>query len=96
MGEDDHTQFHGVTYLGSASVNAPRSETEITRNMIILNEQSQMAIPVTLLVPSTSEGICRYTGPYIGLVLHLVYVSFFYIESIIIILNSAFPNIALF
>ena len=49
--------FTAVTYLGSAAVNAPRSETEINRNMAILNSQSQMAIPVTLSVPSHSEGI---------------------------------------
>lgn len=55
--EGECTVFTGVTYLGSAAVNAPRSETEINRNMAIFNDQSQMAIPVTLSVPSHSEGI---------------------------------------
>ena len=55
--QGDHSiVFTGVTYLGSATVNAPRSELEINRNMMILNEQSQMAIPVVLSVPSHSEG----------------------------------------
>jgi len=49
--------FSAVTYLGSAAVNAPRSEAEINRNMAILNQQSQMAIPITLSVPNHSEGI---------------------------------------
>lgn len=51
--------FHGVTYLGCASVNAPRSEVEIYRNMAVLNDQSQMAIPIVLSVPSTSDGVVR-------------------------------------
>ena len=59
-GPDECIVFTGVTYLGSASVNAPRSEVEINRNMAVLNDQSQMAIPVTLEVPSTSEGTVRY------------------------------------
>ena len=53
------TLFPGITYLGSATVNAPRSEVEINRNMAILNDQSQMAIPVVLSVPPTSEGTVR-------------------------------------
>ena len=53
---EDAIIFTGVTYLGSATVNAPRSEMEIYRNMSILNEESQMAIPVTLSVPTNSEG----------------------------------------
>lgn len=52
--EDTDTVFNGVTYLGCALVNAPRSEVEIYRNMAILNEQTQMAIPIILLVPNTS------------------------------------------
>lgn len=55
----DYTVFNGVTYLGCATVNAPRSEVEIYRNMAILNEQSKMAIPIALSVPSTSDGIVK-------------------------------------
>jgi len=57
--EGDNTVFTELTYLGSAAVDAPRSEMEITRNMKVLNTQSQMAIPVTLSVPAHSEGIVR-------------------------------------
>jgi len=57
--EGDNTVFTELTYLGSATVDAPRSETEINRNMKVLNAQSQMAIPVTLSVPAHSEGIVR-------------------------------------
>jgi hypothetical protein len=57
--EDDTTVFTGVTYLGSALVDAPRSQTEITRNMVVLNSQHGMAIPVSLSVPGHSEGIVR-------------------------------------
>lgn len=55
--------FNGVTYLGCASVNAPRSEVEIYRNMAVLNEQSQSAIPVVLSVPSTADGTVRLLDP---------------------------------
>ena len=58
--EEGTVMFTGVTYLGSATVNAPRSETEISRNMAVLNEQTQMVIPVTLSVPATSEGTVRF------------------------------------
>ncbi|CAL1530550.1 unnamed protein product [Lymnaea stagnalis] len=59
----DCTIFNGVTYLGCAMVNAPRSEAEIYRNMAVLNQHSQMAIPVALSVPATSEGIVRLLDP---------------------------------
>ncbi|CAF3840973.1 unnamed protein product, partial [Rotaria magnacalcarata] len=55
--------FHRVTYLGSASVNAPRSEDELNRNMAILNEQSKMPIEVTLCVPDNSNGVVRLLDP---------------------------------
>ncbi len=57
--EGDCLVFPEVTYLGAASVNAPRSEVEINRNMKVMNEQTQMAIPVILNVPNTSEGTVR-------------------------------------
>ncbi|KAL8585574.1 hypothetical protein ACOMHN_050333 [Nucella lapillus] len=59
----DCTVFNGVTYLGCAMVNAPRSEVEIYRNMAILNSQTQSAIPIILSVPSTSEGNVRLLDP---------------------------------
>ncbi|XP_041370237.1 rab GTPase-activating protein 1-like [Gigantopelta aegis] len=59
----DCTVFNGVTYLGCASVNAPRSEVEIYRNMAVLNEQSKMVIPVVLSVPNTSEGVVTLFDP---------------------------------
>ncbi|XP_059143523.1 rab GTPase-activating protein 1-like isoform X2 [Physella acuta] len=59
----DCTIFNGVTYLGCAMVNAPRSEGEIYRNMAVLNQHSQMSIPVALSVPATSEGIVRLLEP---------------------------------
>jgi hypothetical protein len=55
--------FHGVTYLGSASINAPRSEEELNRNMAILNEQSKMSIEVTLSVPENATGVVRLLDP---------------------------------
>lgn len=54
--------FHGVTYLGCATVNAPRSEVEIYRNMAVLNEQSKGDIPIILSVPATADGTVRYAN----------------------------------
>ncbi|XP_063424247.1 rab GTPase-activating protein 1-like isoform X2 [Mytilus trossulus] len=61
--EETDTVFNGVTYLGCALVNAPRSEVEIYRNMAILNEQTQMVIPIILSVPNTSIGNIRLIDP---------------------------------
>ncbi|XP_068203529.1 rab GTPase-activating protein 1-like isoform X4 [Palaemon carinicauda] len=53
----DYTIFNRVMYLGAASINAPRSEAEIQRNMAILNAQAQeQALEVSVSVPSNSEG----------------------------------------
>ncbi|XP_073988097.1 rab GTPase-activating protein 1-like [Rhodnius prolixus] len=52
----DCTIFHGVSYLGAAQMNAPKSETEIQRNMVILNEQTAEAIKVSVSIPSCSDG----------------------------------------
>ncbi|XP_062575397.1 rab GTPase-activating protein 1-like isoform X4 [Saccostrea cucullata] len=61
--DEGYTTFNGVTYLGCALVNAPRSEVEIYRNMSILNEQSKQAIPIELYIPRTSEGNVRLVDP---------------------------------
>ncbi|CAK9821815.1 Rab GTPase-activating protein 1 [Anthophora retusa] len=55
---EECTIFNGVTYLGSATINAPKSECEIQRNMNILNaEQSlNLGIKVSVSVPSSSQG----------------------------------------
>ncbi|XP_037071669.1 rab GTPase-activating protein 1-like, partial [Pollicipes pollicipes] len=55
---NDHAMFHRVFYLGAASINAPRSEPEIQRNMAILNaeEAGRQAIPVCVAVPTTPQG----------------------------------------
>jgi Rab GTPase-activating protein 1 len=49
------TLFSGVIYLGCASVNAPKSETEINRIMSTLNEQGKVAIEVKMSIPKTIE-----------------------------------------
>lgn len=56
--QQECTIFNGVTYLGSATINAPKSECEIQRNMNILNaEQSlNLGIKVSVSVPSSSQG----------------------------------------
>jgi len=55
--QQDCTIFSGVSYLGAAAINAPKSEAEIQRNMSILNEQSsEQAIKVSVSVPSSSDG----------------------------------------
>ncbi|XP_072386845.1 rab GTPase-activating protein 1-like isoform X1 [Diabrotica undecimpunctata] len=56
--DQDCTIFSGVTYLGAAAINAPKSEGEIQRNMTILNEQSvEQGIKVAVSVPSSSQGL---------------------------------------
>ncbi|XP_060525757.1 rab GTPase-activating protein 1-like isoform X2 [Cylas formicarius] len=56
--DQECTIFSGVTYLGAAQINAPKSESEIHRNMAILNEQSlEQGIKVSISVPLSSQGI---------------------------------------
>ncbi|XP_031335344.1 rab GTPase-activating protein 1-like isoform X2 [Photinus pyralis] len=56
--DQDCTIFSGVTYLGAAAINAPKSETEIQRNMAILNEQSSdQGIKIAVSVPCSSQGL---------------------------------------
>lgn len=47
--------FYGVTYLGCATVNAPKSEAEISRIMATLNEQGKALLEVTMSVPQSLE-----------------------------------------
>lgn len=56
--QQDCTIFNGVTYLGAANINAPKSEVEIQKNMAILSaEQTQnLEIKVSVSVPSSSHG----------------------------------------
>ncbi|XP_046837538.1 rab GTPase-activating protein 1-like isoform X2 [Vespa crabro] len=56
--QQECTIFNGVTYLGAAAINAPKSECEIQRNMNILNaEQSlNLGIKISVSVPSSSQG----------------------------------------
>jgi len=56
-----YTVFNQIAYLGSATVNAPRSESELQRNMAILSRQSSgQPIEVTLLIPSSADGTVMY------------------------------------
>lgn len=60
MTDEDSVVFSKLTYLGCASVNAPRSEVEALRMMSILRGQCQISLDVTLSVPNVSEGTVRY------------------------------------
>ncbi|MCJ8742812.1 hypothetical protein PDJAM_G00086720 [Pangasius djambal] len=57
--DEDSVVFSKLTYLGCASVNAPRSEVEALRMMSILRSQCQLPLDVTLSVPGVSEGTVR-------------------------------------
>lgn len=58
--DQDCTIFAGVTYLGAAAINAPKSEIEIHRNMSELNqisEASDVGLKVSISIPTCSEGL---------------------------------------
>ena len=59
VADEDSVVFSKLTYLGCASVNAPRSEVEALRMMSILRSQCQISLDVTLSVPNISEGTVR-------------------------------------
>lgn len=48
-----------VVLVGAATLNAPRSEVEIKRNMAILNDHNTMAIPIRFLIPNSIDGQVR-------------------------------------
>ena len=56
--QESCTVFNGVSYLGAAKMNAPKSEAEIQRNMKILNAESanQDEIKVSISIPNCSQG----------------------------------------
>eukprot|EP00064_Thunnus_orientalis_P005384 superscaffoldBa00000524_g5398 len=62
--DEDSVVFSQLTYLGCASVNAPRSEVEALRMMSILRGQCQLPLDVTLSVPGVSEGTVRLLDPH--------------------------------
>ncbi|XP_018525963.1 rab GTPase-activating protein 1 isoform X1 [Lates calcarifer] len=64
--DEDSVVFSQLTYLGCASVNAPRSEVEALRMMSILRGQCQLPLDVTLSVPGVSEGTVRLLDPNNG------------------------------
>ena len=52
------TIFAGITYLGAANINAPKSEQEIQRNMSELNSETISAgLKVSVSIPMTSDGL---------------------------------------
>uniref|UniRef100_A0A8C7K8Y6 Rab GTPase-activating protein 1 n=1 Tax=Oncorhynchus kisutch TaxID=8019 RepID=A0A8C7K8Y6_ONCKI len=57
--DEDSVVFNKLTYLGCASVNAPRSEVEALCMMTVLRGQCQLPLDVTLSVPGVSEGTVR-------------------------------------
>uniref|UniRef100_A0A8C4SHU3 RAB GTPase activating protein 1 n=1 Tax=Erpetoichthys calabaricus TaxID=27687 RepID=A0A8C4SHU3_ERPCA len=61
--DEDSVLFSKLTYLGCASVNAPRSEVEALRMISILRSQCQVPLDVTLSVPNVSEGTVRLLDP---------------------------------
>lgn len=63
VADEDSVVFNKLTYLGCASVNAPRSEVEALRMMSILRSQCQFSLDVTLSVPNVSEGTVRLLDP---------------------------------
>ncbi|XP_034948115.1 rab GTPase-activating protein 1-like [Chelonus insularis] len=54
----DCTIFNGVTYLGAAAINAPKSAAEIQRNMAILSAEltQSLEIKISVSIPSSSQG----------------------------------------
>jgi Rab GTPase-activating protein 1 len=56
--DQECTVFSGVTYLGAANINSPKSEPEIYRTMDELNSISGLAgLKVAVSIPTSSEGL---------------------------------------
>ena len=61
--KDAFVFYHGITYLGSASVNAPVSEIELKRTISIMRDHANISIDVILAVPLSPEGTVRLIDP---------------------------------
>ena len=61
--DDDAAIFSSITYLGSTTVNAPVSDTELKRTMAILKEQSRVAVEVVLSVSISFDGFVKLLDP---------------------------------
>ncbi|XP_031628112.1 rab GTPase-activating protein 1-like isoform X2 [Contarinia nasturtii] len=74
--DQDCTEFSGVTYLGSAKINAPKSENEILRNINEMNSHSQSnGMKVSVSIPSCSEGYVVLHDSETNAVIHRYEVS---------------------
>ena len=56
--DQECTIFSGVTYLGAAGINAPKSEKEIHRTMMEMNSSAgTIGLKVSVSIPTKSEGL---------------------------------------
>ena len=55
--------FHGITYLGSAGVNAPVSEIELKRTISIMRDHAAVSFEVILAVGLTANSAIRLIDP---------------------------------
>ena len=55
--------FHGITYLGSATVNAPVSEIELKRTISIMRDHAVISIDVILAIGLAANGLVRLVDP---------------------------------
>lgn len=58
--DQDCTSFSGVTYLASATINAPKSETEIQRKISELNafyDDDSVGLKVSISIPFCADGL---------------------------------------
>jgi hypothetical protein len=61
--DSDATLFSSITYLGSSTVNAPVSDTELKRTMAILKQQSRVAMNIILSVGSSFKAEVKLLDP---------------------------------
>jgi hypothetical protein len=61
--DNDVTFFSSITYLGSSTVNAPVSDTELKRTMALLKQQSRVAIDIVLSVSASFSGAIKLLDP---------------------------------
>lgn len=62
--ESNVTLFSSITYLGSSTVNAPVSDTELKRTMSVLKQQSRVTIDIVLSVGASFNGAVKLLDPF--------------------------------
>ena len=54
--------FHGIIYLGAATIKDPKDEDQVRLSMAELGVDDTRGMSVTLSIPTTADGVLKLLG----------------------------------